>query len=326
MLSIGRNEAPRCLMASKNFKPITQHLYREIRQVIVYKGHEKNPLFGPYSENIEKRIKMFNYLNLYRERHQDKKPWKVIAVPGEELINVSIKNEESRRSALVIPPRTEFTISKVFSIAETTFLKEEFFSKGGRGYFNCGSAYWVSSKRIYTDLCEDQPENQRRIIKTTNLPLFQGKAEGPLCPFPGKKYQVGFFSDAVAVTDGKNECTIFLSGGGSFIPQKSSENGQKVRVLARYLHSELIRNGKRKEECPEWENAAIMISIDKGAAILSMFHPYYGSKDIDVETYERAFPDSGTNWKEVHRRLSPLDVRMQFVFNSMLAKLEGMDF
>lgn len=293
--------------------------FPQINKVIIYEGHKKNPFFGPYPENVGKRIQMFNLLNSYRERS-----WKVVPIGGEELIQV-LKEEDPKETLLVIPAGQSTRLDKVFSVKDTHFLKEEFFSKGGRGYFNCGSAYWVSSKRIYKDLCEEAPEVRKPIVKTTNLSLFQGIAEGPLCPFPGKKYQVGFFSDAVDVEGEHGSCTIFLSGGGSFMVDESAQD-QQVKVLVRYPHSELIRHGKKKEECAKWEKAAIMVKVDQGAVLLSMFHPYYGPKDIDAEAYERALPDCGTNWRDVQSRLSPLDVRMQFVMRSMLGKLEAMDF
>lgn len=292
-----------------------------IRHVVVYKGHEKHALLGPYLQNIAKRIEMFNTLNQYREM-QGRSRWNVTAIAGEELVE-GLKALPFRETLLVIPAGQSTNLDKVFSIEQMIFIKEEFFAGGGRGYFNCGSAYWVSNKRIYTDLCMEQPVDRQPIVKTTNLPLFDGYSEGPLCPYPGKKYQVGFFSDAVRVTDGKDSCTIYLSGGGSFFPAKGEQN---VRVLVRYPESELRRLKKSAEESKQWENAVILVSVGKGAALLSMFHPYYGPNDFNVEVYERYFPDSGTDWKAVKEKLSPLDERMRFVLNSMLIPLEDMAF
>ncbi len=295
-----------------------------IKKVIVYAGHQQSSYFGPYHENIEKRIKMFNYLNQYRQVN-GKALWSVASVPGEELVDV-LKKENPEETLLVIPAGQSTRLDKVFSVKETTFLKEEFFWKGGRGYCNCGSAYWVSSRRVYTDVCEEQPTKRATLEKISNLPLFEGVSEGPLCRYPGDKYKVGFFSDAVTVSDGQNQCSILLSGGGTFVPQGISESGQRVRVLVRYLRSELIRLGKKPEECPKWENAAILVSAKQGAILLSMFHPYYCPKDINAELYEKTFPDSGTNWQLVHQKLSSLHTRMDFVFRSMLEPLERMEF
>jgi glutamine amidotransferase-like uncharacterized protein len=291
-----------------------------IQQVIVYKGHLKHPLVGPYSETISKRIAMFEALNAFRKRI-GRAPWNVSAVAGEQLVD-RLKNENPKTTLLVIPAGQSTTLDRVFSTAQTTFMREQFFSKGGRGYFTCGSAYWASSLRIYDDLCEAQPLVRKTVIKPSTLSLFLGVAKGPLCPFPGHKYKTGFFSDAVRVTDGARECTIYLSGGGAFIPAKGLSDHKRVRVLVRYDRNELKRLGKKEEELPAWENAALITSVKEGAALFSMFHPYYGPQDIDVERYEKTFPDCGTNWRRVHERLSPFSQRMNFVLNSMLIPLE----
>jgi glutamine amidotransferase-like uncharacterized protein len=291
-----------------------------IRQVMIYAGHQNNPLLGPYFENIGKRIAMFNALNSYREQ-RGRLPWRVTVVAGEKIID-ELAIIRPQETLLVIPAGQSTNLDRVFSSEELDHI-QKFLAVGGRGYFNCGSAYWVSNQRVYSDLCTEQPEERKTIVKPARLPLFHGVARGPLCSYPGKKYNVGFFSDAVEVTSGKESCTILLSGGGCFIPDKSD---QKLRVLVRYSEAELFRLKKTKEECKAWQNAAILVSVGKGAAMLSMFHPYYGSKDIDVEAYERNFPDSGTNWKAIHEKLSSVDMRMRFVLNSMLIPLEDMDF
>ncbi len=134
---------------------------------------------------------------------------------------------------------------------------------------------------------------------------------------------MGFFSDAVRVTDGKSPCTIFLSGGGSFLLQ---DTAQKIKILVKYLPSELIRLGKSLEESKKRENAVIMVSHGEGASLFSMFHPYYGPNDIDVDAYEKAFPACGTNWRAVKAALSPEDTRMRFVLSAMLDPLENLDW
>lgn len=289
-----------------------------ISRVVIYSGHQKHELFGSYHENIVKQIGMFTHLNNHRIY-----PWKVISTSGEQLIE-TLKEGNSKETLLVIPAGQSSRLEKVFSIAEIAFIKDEFFAKGGRGYLTCGAAYWASSKRIYKELCEENSDKKETIVKHSTLALFDGIAEGPLCPFPGQKYKVGFYSDAVKVSHDLDDCTIFLSGGGSFLPQLNSE--QKVRVLVRYPHSELIRLGKKPEECQKWENGALLVSVGKGAILLAMFHPYYGSQDINADAYERAFPDCGTDWKKVQERLSPLDKRMQFFMKHMLAPLENLEF
>ncbi len=283
-----------------------------IAQVVVYRGHETHPLFGPYPANIRKRTEMFEYLNAYRTT-----PWKVTTASGEELVH-TLSCLNAQETLLVIPAGQSTTLDKVFEVAQLSFLKNGFFAKGGRGYFTCGSAYWASKTRIYKDLCTEQEENPQIIRKESRIPLFDGVAEGPLCPFPGKKYKVGFFSDAVRVSNGGDECTILLSGGGSFIPNP----GTNAKVIARYKKEELLRLKIREEEIPKWENAAIVVPIHgKPAVLMSMFHPYYGPQDVDAESYMQAFPDCGTDWRKVHALLSPLKERMHFVY-LMIKSLE----
>jgi glutamine amidotransferase-like uncharacterized protein len=283
-----------------------------IRRIIVYNGHLLCPENGPYFSYIQRRIDMFTGLNAHRER-LNRPPWKVERVSGEELID-KMKGLNPKETLFVMPAGESSKFDKSFSESQIAFLLN-FFKSGGKGYFTCGAAYWASRHRIYHGICPSQLELGKTVDKISRIPLFSGIAEGPLCPFPGKKFKAGFYSDAVKVTDGSKECTIFLSGGGSFIPDDQTE------VLARYPHSELKRLGKPEEEFPKLENAAVLETVGKGAVLLSMFHPYYGANDIDVEAYEEAFAGSGTNWREVHSKLSSEEVRMEFV-NDMLMKLE----
>lgn len=305
---------------------------KPIRKVYIYRGHETHPLLGPYPENVAKRLLMFQELNRYRGK-KGLKEWDIKTVAGEQLVE-TLKRENAAETLVVFTAGQSSRLEQVFSLKEVSFLKHSFFPSGGRGYFNCGSSYWTSQKRIYSDFCEEQINSRQSIVKFSQFALFQGIAEGPLCPHPGNTYKVGFFSDAVRIQGSvieettlqrrKEECTIFLSGGGSFILPKTST--QKISVLARYAHSELERLGKKKEEFEKWENAAILVSIGKGAALLSMFHPYYSAKDIDVELYKRTFPSSGTDWASVHARLSSTDIRMRFAYEAMLRKLEALEF
>lgn len=293
-----------------------------IQRVMVYCGHEKNPAFGPYGDNIKKRVEMFEDLNSFREA-RGKNTWKVSTVAGESLVE-ELKKVNQKETLLVIPAGQSSDLDKVFSVVQTTFLLKEFFEKGGRGYFTCGAAYWSSRVRVYNEVCLEHPEMPKKLVKYSVLPIFQGTSYGPLCPFPGHKYKVGFYSDAVEITDGNRSCSIYLSGGGSFILEE--ESNQKVKVLARYPHSELLRLGVEEKLLEEREKAAIMVSIGEGAAILAMFHPYYSSQDIDVDVYEKTFPNCGTDWRRVHQKLSSFSVRMNFFLDSLLKSLEEMDF
>lgn len=287
-------------------------IFQPIQQVIIYAGHRAHPLFGPYVENIAKRVEMFNYLNKFRQ-----KPWNIETIDGDCLID-RLSSLEPKHTLLVIPAGQSSKLDKVFCAAQCTFIKS-FLERGGYGYFNCGSAYMVSKTRIFHDLCEESPLKKKTLIKESRLPLFDGIAEGPLCPYPGKKYNVGFFSDAVTVTDGRERCTIYLSGGGSFQP---AQNNPSITILLRYLPAELQRHGIKKDDIPKWENAALLSKVGNGRALLTMFHPYYNSHDFDPDRYERAFPDSGTDWRKIRDSLTPLEERMHFIYHSLIEKLE----
>jgi len=285
-----------------------------IRSVLVYKGHVENALLGPYGDNIAKQIDMFHTLNRYR-KESGRTPWTVTPIAGEKLIG-ALETCNPGETLLVIPAGQSSHLDKVFSATQTAFIRTEFLKRGGgRLYATCGASYMMSSVREYDGLSTQHPDKRELTVKKSTLPLFDGIARGPLCPFPGKKYQVGFYSDAVTVTSGQENCTVYLSGGGSFFP---SEIAQKINVLVNYLDTELHRLKKPAD----WGNAAILGKVGNGSVLLSMFHPYYGPNDIDVEKYEAAFPDCGTNWRAMKESLSPLDERMRFVLNAMLNPLE----
>lgn len=284
------------------------------RQVVIYTGHHTNPLLGPYADNIRKRVDMFEKLNAYRKM-RGRDSWKIIQAPGESLTQ---SLHDPKHTLLVIPAGQSTHLDHVFSSKQLGFLKG-FFEKGGRGYLNCGSAYWASRIRMYSDLCMEQPTERKLIIKRSRMPLFTGTASGPICRHSSPTYKVGFFSDAVKVVSGQKSCTILLSGGGSFQIRREDANTQ---VLAKYPHSELIRCGKSPEECVHSDIAAILVKVKKGAAILSMFHPYYGSKDLDPERYNQAFPGSGTNWERIVAKLSSEENRLEFVLDNFLLPLE----
>jgi len=292
-----------------------------LREVFIYIGHTQNPILGPYWDNIAKRIQMFEEINAYRQQ-KGLFPWKVHQVEGENL-EKRLSEIDPKTSLMVIPAGQSSNLDRVFSDEELKALME-FFQKGGRGYLTCGAAYWVSKIRDYEGFFEENPEHLKRVKKESRIPLFKGTAVGPLCSFPGSKYQVGFYSDAVTIINqtGKS-CTVFLSGGGSFVLPPMSE--QRVRVLSRYPENEL-RRLEKEENLKQLQNASIMVEVGKGGLVLAMYHPYYGAKDIEVERYEQAFPDSGTNWKQVHNRLSSLEDRVAWVYESVFIPLETLDF
>lgn len=277
-----------------------------IQRVVIYTGHHKTEVLGPYFHNIEKRVKMFEALNLFREKLA-LQPWKVEAVSGEVLVD-HLRAKPFSETLLVIPAGQSTHLDMVFDVTQMRFLQDEFFAAGGLGYLNCGSAYWASEIREYRDLCLAQPTKREVIKKKSQIPLFEGKAIGPLCPFPALEYKVGFFSDAVDVSYAEDkQCTIFLSGGGYFVPREESD--QKIKILAHYKLDELKRLGK-SESC---SIAALVSKAGKGAVLLMMFHPYYGPQDIDVERYEKAFQGSGTDWRKIHERLSSEKERVEYM-------------
>ncbi len=68
--------------------------------------------------------------------------------------------------------------------------------------------------------------------------------------------------------------------------------------------------------------AAILVRIERGAALLSMFHPYYGSQDLDPKRFRIAFPESSTNSEKIAAKLSPEKTRMSFVLEKFLFPLK----
>lgn len=292
------------------------------KHVVVYSGHKKGGVLGPYSENIRKRIDMFKDLNSYRAK-EGHPLWDVTVTTGEDLVT-TLSHLPIKESLLVIPAGQSSHLDKAFKKTETDYLTKEFFPNGGRGYLNCGSSYFASKKRIYDDICLENSTKTKRLEKVSQMPLFDGTAKGPLCAYPDSDYKVGFFHDAVKVEGKDSSCTIMLSGGGSFLfPENSA---QKSKVLARYSSDELVRLNILPKDHLKWQTAAIMVQIGKGAVFMGMFHPYYGKQDTNTERYEKNFPNSKTNWRYIHENLSSLDDRMLFVMNNFITPLEILDF
>lgn len=294
-----------------------------IETIYIYQGHKwtlKEGFHGPYWDNVLKQTEMFESLNKHRE-NTGRALWKIGPVVGEDLIS-TLKKCDQQRTLLVFPAGQSSHYDQAFSLSETKYIQEEFLSKGGgRVYGTCGAAYWLTETREYDGLCSSQPIERKVVFKKSPLPLLQGVAKGPLCPFPGQEYKVGFYSDAVTVEGESSDCTIYLSGGGSFFP--SLDFDQRVSVLARYKLEELQRLGYSEGNA----NAAVLAEVGNGAALLAMFHPYYGPSDIDVQRYEKTFPKekSGTDWAAVHARLSSLEERIVF-FDYLMRHLEERDF
>lgn len=296
---------------------------RAITNILVYEGHALAEHPGPYAENVMKQFKMFEIANEYRAEYE-RPLWKVIKVAGEKLIS-TLNECTFKNTLLVIPAGQSSHLDAAFTKEQLSFIKETFLRSGGRLYGTCGASYMMSKERIYYGLHAHNPTEPQLSVKKSVLPLYEGTAKGPLCPFPGAKYKVGFYSDAVTVKSEvtKQNCTIYLSGGGSFLPNHQS--GQETKVLVKYLEEELLRLGKAEKECQVLANATVLTRVGFGAALLSMFHPYYGPSDIDVDAYQKAFPDSGTDWEFVRDHLSPLEERIRFFLESMIFPLEDLE-
>lgn len=283
-----------------------------IHHVLIYTGHAGR---GPYAGEITQRINMFKALIPLR-LELGHFPWSVEPFDGQDLA-LTLKTHRPEKTLVVIPAGPSSELDSVFKDEDTLALRE-YIKAGGRGYFTCGSAYWVSQTRIYSDISGLHPTERITTEKVSKCPLFAGIARGPLCPFPGHKYKVGFFSDAVEfkAKDGE-KCTLLVSGGGSFyLPSRKTP---AVDVILEYTEEELKRLGKT----PDWKNAAIRIRQGLGQALLVMTHPYYGPEDIDSERYYQAFPDSGSDWHAIHRRLTAEKERLIFIQKQLIAPLES---
>lgn len=274
-----------------------------IEKVAVYTGP------GPYEAHIPKNIAFFQKLNSLR-KEKGLKPWEVVSICREELDSL----KQPRNTLLVIPAGQSTHLDQAFKVEHIEFLRT-FFLEGGRGFFTCGSAYWVCRKRIYEDICVQNPEQKVRLEKMSRLPLFSGVGRGPLCPFPGHKYHVGFYSEAIAIQNKEAFCHTLLSGGGSFLVDPEDSTTQ---VLATYAREEL----DRLQKDASLENAVILTRFGEGKAVLAMIHPYYDPQDFDPAVYQQMFPDAGTDWESLQKRLSPQEERMRFVFEKILSPLE----
>ena len=287
---------------------------RPIREVLIYTGHKEGSVLGPYLQNIQNKIEMFNLMNLYREEC-GRLPWKLAQISGEQILE-ALNSVNVRETLLVVPAGKSRDLDQAFSLEQTAAMVE-FMTKGGRGYFTCGSAYWVCRKIRYVDLAAEEEFTKESSV----LPLFNGVAKGPLHPYAGKKYHVGYTTRVASVTNGQQECKLFLAGGGSFFPYVGE---QKSKILVRYTESELLDAGKYAEEARLWENASLLAKVGDGAAVLSMLHPTYGANEnLSGEDYKRYFPEeTGTDWEVVKERVDPLENRMRFVLHSLIIPLE----
>lgn len=286
-----------------------------IEQVVVYTGHASHPKLGPYPENKEKRVEMFETLNAFRST-----AWKVSAVAGEKLV-ATLEELDPLKTLVVIPAGRSSDLDAVFKREETQYL-HTFFQMGGRGYFTCGAAYWVSHTREYSDLDEDLTDSQKLARRISKLPLFEGVARGPLCIKPSTQLGVSFYTVSIEVTtpSKKERCRFYLSGGGGF--EWKAEQNALVTPLALYPPDELKLHGVLPGDCKGWECAALKVIVGRGSALLSMFHPEYGADDIQAESYTTHLSHPLTNWHQIKRDLGSEESRMKFTAQ-MIASLEN---
>ncbi|MBS0654173.1 MAG: hypothetical protein JSR46_00200 [Verrucomicrobia bacterium] len=257
--------------------------------------------------SVDKHNFMFDQVNKLQH-----KKWTISPIYGEELAEMlqdRLSRDALQDVLMVIPAGESTQLDEAFSQEETSLINESV-QRGMCIYGTCGSAYWMSAKRIWDDKCSIQPEDCDRITKTSSMGLFLGTAIGPLSPYPGQTYNTSFFHEAVNLsTISGQPVTVLLSGGGTFFVDEAKLKGQTVKTLAYYLPEELDKYQKNET----WRSAVISCTCKRGKVIVAMVHPGYGCEDIHVATYNQAFPDRGDDWQGIRDRLSPLEERMAFV-------------
>jgi len=281
-----------------------------IENIYIYQGHRVfNPknnqiqFKGPYGMSVEKHNFMFDEVNKLQN-----KQWKISPVYGEHLSKI-LSNRSFGNDLLVIPAGESTELDGAFSDDDLSLIKNAV-RQGMRLYGTCGSAYWLSKKRIWNDKCSVQPEEMKEIIKTSSMDFFSGIAVGPLSPYPGQTYSTMFFHEAVQIqTLSGRKVTVLLSGGGTFLSENNEELDRSVKTLAFYPSEELEKYQKNKS----WEKAVISCEYGLGKVILAMVHPGYGAEDINVEAYSMAFQSRTDRWQEIKDSLSSLEERMNFV-------------
>ncbi len=258
------------------------------KQVIIYASS------GAYPSQIGKQTAFFKQLNAIRPSK-----WEVLQVPGRDLEEALTKSCP-KETLLVLPAGASSQLEAAFRQEKTANSIREFIvEKGARLLSTCGASYALSLAREFD-----------RSIQFSALPLFEGTAHGPLNRAPSR-------AEAVKVTNGEEECFLYVSGGGTLRPLPDTSRG--ATVLARYASEELIRFGREPQE---WENAALLVAMGKGKAVLTMPHIEMGPEDIH-SGIEGNFPDSTTNWQAVRANLSSLDQRLRFAYQSMIYPLEN---
>lgn len=291
-----------------------------IESVYIYRGHLRSlqpwlgktvqTIQGPYLESIAKHQFIFHQI-----KEQKQRKWKIELIYGHEIIPTLQKIKLSftiHSSLLVIPAGESSELDAAFSDEEASSIKESV-GEGLRILGTCGSAYYLSLEREWNDKCSIQPKDTTSLRKTSKMGIYQGRAIGPLSPYPGQIYNSAFFHEAIKIIGKQNEATVLVSGGGTFVPIDSSLTTlmkQRVEVLAKYDLKELPRFSKDAT----WSPAVVLCDYGKGAAVLSKIHPAYGPEDIDLDSYRKAFPNRKDDWEGIRNSLSPLSKRVSLFY------------
>jgi glutamine amidotransferase-like uncharacterized protein len=255
---------------------------------------------GPYRESIVEDLSMIWKVN---QLHHNR-AWDIEIVYGEQLID-QLKGKLSS-TLLIIPPGKSTDLDNVFTDEQIACIQTAIRDSGLNCLTHCGSSYWVSRHRHY----ETQHQT---ILKEGRINLFEGTARGPLSP---KAYTYGadFYHEVVDVDInakiGKTTVHILLSGGGTFIPDKSD---QPMKVLATYSDQTLVAHQKDEP----WKPCVISVPFGNGKVVLAMPIPASGS--VDAEAYKKALPDSDVDWDALNKKISSEEVRMAYA-NSILAE------
>jgi glutamine amidotransferase-like uncharacterized protein len=200
-------------------------------------------------------------------------------------------------------PKTAFIF---FPGGEATLLQKQighqldalryFWTRGGRIWAQCGSAYWLSHHRTFT-FAADQ-------VRTTENPkaLFPGRSIGPLSLSTSQPYKCAAAIISMAHTS--FSAPTFLAGGGSFTLSK----GDEFEPLAYYDDPTFSK-----------EIAAVIGRDPSGGAVV-LIHPHinYSGDEIIPEAFDQNFPKQG-NWRKIKDKLQSSETQRMI----MLAQIIG---
>lgn len=257
--------------------------------VLIYSGHYIGKrVYGPYHDSVLQDERMFQLVNQLCNN-----TWNITQVYGHELVE-RLSHIDVDKSLFVFPAGPSSEFDKIFSEEQLALIKQKV-EEGMSLYATCGSAYFLSKLRIWkggeTSLTKDSP-----------LPLFQGRAVGPLCLKQNSGTKSEVCHEPVLIEGHK--VVLLLSGGGSFFYEK--EESKNIKVLARYSADDLTRLGRDQS----WDKAVIGFQYGIGKVVLSMIHPATGKEDIQ-DSFKKTFPDH--DWDLIKDRLSDLGTRGNYM-------------